>query len=65
MKRVSFLVGGALGILVGLGFLLPAVALWRQEGALASSNASLLALGIGLLLTGIGSTLRGLQLAKA
>jgi hypothetical protein len=61
MKRALFLAAGAIGLLVGLGFILPAVALWRHDGSLAGSNGALLALGVGLSLTGIGAAWRGLH----
>ena len=65
MKRMLFLSLGAIGVLVGLGFILPAVALWRHEGSLASSNLALLALGVGLSLTGIGAAWRGLHASRS
>ncbi len=32
MKRILLLVAGVAGALVGLGFIMPAVAWWRQSG---------------------------------
>jgi hypothetical protein len=65
MKRTLLLSLGAIGVLVGAGFILPAVALWRHDGSLASSNATLLALGVGLSLTGIGAAWRGLHASQS
>lgn len=64
MKRVCFFSLGAIGVLVGWGFILPAAALWRHEGSLASSNGTLLTLGIGLSLTGIGAAWRGIHASR-
>lgn len=65
MKRVLFLAAGAVGLLVGLGFILPAVALWRHEGSLAGSNGALLSLGVGLSLIGIGVAWRGFHASQS
>ena len=32
MKRILLIVAGIVGVLVGLGFIMPAVAWWRQSG---------------------------------
>ena len=52
MKRILFTLAGVVAVLVGLGFVMPAVALWRQEGALAGVNVALLLLGVVLALGG-------------
>ena len=60
MKRTLLLVAGVAGLLIGLGFIMPAVALWRHEGSMPGSSITLLALGIGLSIAGIGAALRGI-----
>lgn len=52
MKRSWLLGGGALLVLVGMGFVCPAVAQLRDLGALPT--ASVLLLQLGLVLTGAG-----------
>jgi hypothetical protein len=52
MKRILFTLAGVVAGLVGLGFVMPAVALWRQEGALAGANVALLLFGVVLALGG-------------
>jgi hypothetical protein len=47
--------GGILLVLVGLGFIMPAVALLRDTGALPAVSVGLLLLGIGLTLGGAGT----------
>jgi hypothetical protein len=52
MKRTMLLIGGILGVLIGLGFVFPAIALWRNSGALPGMSVALLLLGIALTLGG-------------
>jgi hypothetical protein len=52
MKRPLIIIIGIIGILIGLGFVFPAVALMRSSGALPNSEVALLLLGIALTLGG-------------
>ena len=65
MKRILFLVAGVAGLLIGLGFIMPAVAQWWHEGAMPSSSVALLALGIGLSMAGVGAALRGIAQGRS
>ena len=48
MKRILLLVAGVAGVPVALGFILPAVAWWRQSGFDGVRVALPLLLGVGL-----------------
>jgi len=52
MKPVILLILGVAGLLVGLGFVFPAVAQWRDVGAIGLGSGLLL--GLGLVLTAAG-----------
>lgn len=52
MKRILTIIAGILGVLIGLGFVFPAVAQWRTLGALPGMSVALLLLGIALTLGG-------------
>ena len=55
MKRILIIISGILGVLIGLGFVFPAVAQIRTSGSLPGLGVALLLLGIGLTVGG-GST---------
>jgi hypothetical protein len=55
MKRIALISLGIIGILVGMAFVMPAVAQYRHEGAMTNEEVVLLLLGIVLTLGG-GST---------
>jgi hypothetical protein len=59
MKKPLIITSGIIGILIGLGFVFPAVALMRTTGGLPNASVGLL-LGIVLTLGGLGATWRGL-----
>ena len=61
MKRTLIITAGIIGILVGLGFVFPAVALMRTTGSLPNSGVGLLLLGIVLTLSGISAALVGFK----
>jgi hypothetical protein len=65
MKRILIVIGGTLGLLVGLGFLFPAVAKLRLSGSLVGLDISLLLLGIILTLAGVGTAFRGIRKLRA
>ena len=43
MKRILIITIGIIGVLVGMGFVMPAVAQWRQEGSLTALSVALVA----------------------
>ena len=59
MKRMLLISAGILGILVGMGFVMPAVAQYRHEGAMTHGEVMLFCLGLVLTLGGIGSSIFG------
>ena len=52
MKNPIAVIGGVIGVLVGLGFVMPAVALLRDKGALPTFEVGCLLVGIGLTIAG-------------
>ncbi len=52
MKRKVWLGVGVAAVLIGLGFVFPAVAQWRDQGIVPAAGIALL--GLGLLVTGVG-----------
>ena len=58
MKRTFIIIGGVIGVLVGMGFVMPAVAQWRQEGGMTNSSVALLLLGAVLTLGGVVAAIR-------
>lgn len=52
MKRILIISAGVVGILVGMAFVMPAVAQYRHEGAITLNEICLLLLGFGLTLGG-------------
>jgi hypothetical protein len=52
MKRKLIVLAGIVGVLVGAGFILPALALLRTRGALPGADVGLLLLGLTLTLSG-------------
>ena len=61
MKRILTIIAGILGVLIGLGFVFPAVAQWRTLGALPGMSVALLLLGIALTLGGGGAAFCGIR----
>jgi hypothetical protein len=61
MNRTLKIIIGILGIFVGLGFVMPAVAQLRTTGSLPGLGVALLLLGAILTLTGAGAALHGLK----
>jgi len=59
MKRPLIISAGIVGVLVGLGFIFPAVALMRTTGSLPNTSVGLLLLGIGLTLGGVRAAFCG------
>ena len=61
MKRILTIIAGILGVLIGLGFVFPAVAQWRTTGAMTGLSVALLLLGLALTLGGGGAALCGIR----
>jgi hypothetical protein len=61
MKRNLQIIGGVVAVLVGLGFILPAVAQLRAQGALPAVGVALLLLGVCLSLGGGWGVLVGVR----
>ena len=57
MKKGLIIAAGVIGVLVGMGFVMPAVAQWRTEGAMTSTSVALRLLGATLTLGGLGTTI--------
>lgn len=62
--KLTIIIFGIVAMLVGLAFVMPAVALWRNLGFLPGSNIGLLALGILLTLGGAGALIASLARRK-
>ena len=65
MKRIITTIIGIIGVLVGLGFIMPAVAQWRTLGSLPGSSVALLLLGVVLTSSGLGATVWGIRKQRA
>jgi hypothetical protein len=61
MKKAYAIIGGVLGVLVGMGFVMPAVALMRDKGALPNFEVGLLFLGVALTLGGAAAAVLGMR----
>ncbi len=61
MKRNLQILGGVVAVLVGLGFIMPAVAQWRAQGALPGVGVALLLLGVFLSLGGIAAIVTSIR----
>jgi hypothetical protein len=55
------LILGCVAILVGLGFVFPAIAQWRSQGEMVTVEVVLLALGSAVTLGGLGSVAYGIK----
>jgi hypothetical protein len=53
--KIFVLMAGGIGVLVGMAFVMPAVALMRDTGALPTVSVGLLLLGLGLTIGGGGA----------
>jgi hypothetical protein len=65
MKKSAMFLVGAIGVLVGMGFVMPAVAQMRDTGALPTVSVGLLLLGLALTLGGGGAVVYGTRLPRA
>jgi hypothetical protein len=65
MKRTFHFVAGLAGVLIGLGFVFPAIAQWRTHGGMSALSVGLLALGTLLTIGGGMAAARALKARKA
>jgi len=65
MNRTLKIVLGIVGILVGMAFVMPAIAQWRHEGAMTNSSIVLCSLGMVMTLAGIGAARHGVARRSA
>ena len=65
MKRIITVIIGIIAVLVGLGFIMPAIAQWRTQGFLPGLSVALLALGVLLTVGGAGAAACGIRKPKA
>ena len=61
MKRTLKILLGVVGVLVGMAFVMPAVAQWRHEGSMTGSSVTLLLLGAVMTLAGGGTAMHGIK----
>ncbi|MBI3877223.1 MAG: hypothetical protein HY300_14915 [Verrucomicrobia bacterium] len=61
MKRKLKIIGGGAAVLVGLGFIMPALAQLRSQGELAGVGVALLLLGVLLSLGGVAAVVFGVR----
>ena len=60
MKRTLKIILGIIAVLVGMGFVMPAVAQWHNEGAMTGLSVALLLLGAVMTLAGGGAAIQGI-----
>lgn len=65
MKKPFTIIGGVIGVLVGLGFVMPAVALLRDKGALPTFEVGCLLLGVTLTIGGVVAAIYGAKRLRA
>jgi hypothetical protein len=65
MKQTIKIIVGIIAVLIGMGFVMPAVAQWKHEGAMTSMSVLLCLLGVVLTLAGIGTAIHSLTRRKA
>lgn len=63
MKKSLMLLVGVAGVLIGMAFVMPAVAQMRDTGALPTVGVGLLLLGLTLTLGGFGAIASGARRA--
>ena len=65
MKRVIIVSLGFIGVLVGAAFITPAVALYRNTGAMSHENLAFLSLGVVIALAGVCAAVLGFKRRSA
>ena len=64
MKPTLKITIGVIAVLVGLGFVMPAVALWRTQGSLPAASIGLLMLGLVLTVAGLYAGATGVRRSR-
>ena len=65
MKRILMIGAGIIGVLVGMAFVMPAVAQYRQTGAMQNSEPWLFLVGCLMTLAGIATAVRSAKRKSA
>lgn len=65
MKRAVIIGGGIVGVLVGMAFVMPAVAQYQHEGVMRNDEPWLFLIGSLMTLTGCGAAFRGFRKSRA
>lgn len=65
MKRIFIISAGIIGVLIGMGFVMPAVAQYRHEGAMLNNEPWLFLLGSLLTLAGLSAGILGARKRNA
>ena len=60
MKQPIKIILGVIAVLIGMGFVMPAVAQWKNEGSMTGMSVLLCLLGAVLTLAGAGTAIRAL-----
>ena len=64
MKRGLIISAGIAGVLVGMAFVMPAVAQYQHEGAMKNGEPWLFLVGSLLTLAGCGAAFRGMKKSR-
>ena len=64
MKIIKIILG-LVAVLIGMGFVMPAIAQWKQEGAMTGMSIVLCLLGVALTLAGLGATIQAVRRRNA
>jgi hypothetical protein len=65
MKRTIIVLTGIFGVLCGMAFILPALAWYRDHGAMPAEHLEFLVLGILITVAGLGASIYGFKKQKA
>jgi drug/metabolite transporter (DMT)-like permease len=65
MKKTLLFLVGILGVLFGTAFILPALAWYRDHGAMPADHLGFLLLGIAIAIGGLSTTIYGFKRLKA
>ena len=60
MKQPIKIILGVIAVLIGMGFVMPAIAQWKNEGAMTGLSIALCLLGLLMTLSGIGAAIHAL-----
>ena len=60
MKQPVKIILGIVAVLIGMGLVMPAIAQWKQAGAMTGMSIALCLLGLALTLTGAGAAIHGI-----